>query len=163
MGFFDTLSKRKNRQPGGAKEERVGSAPRLRARLHPKVHEAMELLGGQPDLDDDELADRLGLTPDAAGPFIWKARKEGKKAAILREQPEELRPREPEALTFLNGLKTRSERSYWRIKAEVDALQATHYQGRPLAFLTEAERREIGQKISTGLKRYHAQKRLQVV
>ena len=67
-----------------------------------------------------------------------------------------------EALAFLEGLKTRSERSYWRIKAEVDVLQAEHYQGRPLAFLTEAERKEIGQKISTGLKRYHAQKRSNV-
>jgi hypothetical protein len=79
MGFFDTLSKRKNRQPGGAKAERAGSSPRPRARLHPKVHEAMELLGGQPDLDDDELADLLGLTPDAAGPFIWRPEKRGRR------------------------------------------------------------------------------------
>jgi len=37
------------------------------------------------------------------------------------------------------------------------------YRGRPLAFLTEAERREIGGKISEGLRRYHEQKRLQAL
>ncbi|SRR5579875_566651 len=47
-----------------------------------------------------------------------------------------------------------------RIKQEVEALQAKRYRGRPLAFLTEAERREIGSKIREGLKRYYASRRL---
>lgn len=68
-----------------------------------------------------------------------------------------------DALAFLEGLKSRSERSYWRIRAEVDVMQHDHYQGRPLAFLTEAERRAIGSKISAGLKQYHEKKRLRVV
>ncbi|GHO82992.1 hypothetical protein [Dictyobacter formicarum] len=67
------------------------------------------------------------------------------------------------ALSFMDGLKKRSERSYWRIKAEVETLQDSHYRGRPLAFLTEAERRAIGSKISASLKLYHEKKRLHLV
>lgn len=50
-----------------------------------------------------------------------------------------------------------------RLIQEVQELQHKHYQGRPLAFLTEAERQERGAKISEGLKRYHAQRHLRVV
>ncbi len=46
----------------------------------------------------------------------------------------------------------------FRRDREVDELQETRYRGRPLAFLTEAERREIGSKISEGLRRYHQQR-----
>lgn len=46
-----------------------------------------------------------------------------------------------------------------RITKEVQEVQETRYRGRPLAFLTDAERAEIGRKISEGLKRYHTQKR----
>jgi hypothetical protein len=51
------------------------------------------------------------------------------------------------------------ERSRRRIINEVNNIQRTRYRGRPLAFLTESEQREIGNKISAGLRRYHAQKR----
>ena len=54
--------------------------------------------------------------------------------------------------------KTLHPRTQRRITKEVQDLQETRYRGRPLAFLTDAERREIGSKISEGLKRYHAQK-----
>ncbi len=50
------------------------------------------------------------------------------------------------------------ERTKYRLNREADELQGKRYRGRPLAFLTEEERREISQKISEGLKRYHAQK-----
>jgi hypothetical protein len=65
-----------------------------------------------------------------------------------------------EAMAFRDGLPPRTRR---RIMREVDALQHKRYRGRPLAFLTEAERREIGSKISEGLLRYHEHKRLQAV
>ncbi len=55
------------------------------------------------------------------------------------------------------------ERTQGRITKEVQDNQETRYRGRPLAFLTEAERSEIGSKISAGLRRYHAQKRLHVL
>lgn len=64
------------------------------------------------------------------------------------------------ASAFLEALKKRQERSYWRIRAEVDAMQEAQYRGRHLAFMTELERKEVGAKISQGLKRYHAQQRL---
>lgn len=51
------------------------------------------------------------------------------------------------------------ERTKYRLNHEADELQGKRYRGRPLAFLTEEERREISSKISEGLKRYHAQKR----
>ena len=38
-----------------------------------------------------------------------------------------------------------------------------HDRGRPLAFLTDAEREAIGSKISDGLRRYHASKHLHIV
>lgn len=60
------------------------------------------------------------------------------------------------ALAFLKTLK-KSTRS--RIRKEVQELQEKRYRGRPLAFLTESERRQIGQKISDGLRRYHERKR----
>lgn len=65
-----------------------------------------------------------------------------------------------EALAFRDTLPPRTRR---RIMREVDALQRKRYRGRPLAFLTEAERREIGSKISEGLLRYHEHKQLQAV
>lgn len=61
------------------------------------------------------------------------------------------------ALAFQKTLK-KSTRT--RIRKEVQELQESRYRGRPLAFLTEAERREIGNKISEGLRGYHEQKRL---
>ncbi len=51
-------------------------------------------------------------------------------------------------------------RTQSRVNREVSELQEKRYRGRPLAFLTEAERREIGSKISQGLRRYHEQRRL---
>lgn len=51
------------------------------------------------------------------------------------------------------------ERTKYRLNREADELQDKRYRGRPLAFLTEEERREISLKISEGLKRYHEQKR----
>jgi hypothetical protein len=57
------------------------------------------------------------------------------------------------ALAFLDTLRPRTRR---RIRSEVRFLQERRYQGRPLAFLTDAERQEIGNKISAGLKRYHS-------
>jgi hypothetical protein len=65
-----------------------------------------------------------------------------------------------EAMAFRDTLPPRTRR---RIMQEVETLQHKRYRGRPLAFLTEAERREIGSKISEGLLRYHDQKRLQAV
>jgi hypothetical protein len=67
---------------------------------------------------------------------------------------------DPAALTFK---KTLPRSTQTRITREVQDLQEKQYRGRPLAFLTDAERREIGQKISEGLRRYHAQKRVHAV
>jgi hypothetical protein len=58
-----------------------------------------------------------------------------------------------QALAFLAGLPERTQR---RIKHEVRILQETRYRGRPLAFLTAAQRAEVGSKISQGLHRYYA-------
>lgn len=60
-------------------------------------------------------------------------------------------------------LKTLPERTRHRITAEVQEMQETRYRGRPLAFLTDAERQAIGGKISESLKRYHEKKRLHIV
>lgn len=65
---------------------------------------------------------------------------------------------DPDALAFI-AKQDFPERTRTRIKRESDQLQSQHYRGRPLAFLTEAERREIGNKISAGLRRYHERKR----
>ncbi len=64
------------------------------------------------------------------------------------------------ATTFKNTLRPRTRR---RLEKEVQDLQDKRYQGRPLSFLTDAERREIGSKISEGLRRYHDKKRLKVI
>ncbi len=65
---------------------------------------------------------------------------------------------DPEASVFFSKhLQTWTQR---RITRKVQEMQRLRYRGRPLAFLNEAERREIGKKISEGLKRYHEQKRL---
>ncbi len=67
---------------------------------------------------------------------------------------------DPDALTFRDRkdipVRTRS-----RLIKDVQDLQDAHYRGRPLAFLTDAERYEIGTKISEGLRRYHEKKRLE--
>ncbi|GCF07334.1 hypothetical protein [Dictyobacter arantiisoli] len=63
------------------------------------------------------------------------------------------------AKAFLEALKKRQERTYWRIRAEVDAMQEAQYRGRHLAFMTELERKEVGAKISQGLKLYYAKRR----
>jgi hypothetical protein len=62
------------------------------------------------------------------------------------------------ALTYVKDLPARTRH---RIRVEVQEAQDQRYRGRPLAFLTDAERQTIGNKISEGLRRYHAQKRLQ--
>ena len=64
------------------------------------------------------------------------------------------------ALSFLEQSPSRTRH---RIRHEVEELQERRYRGRPLAFLTEAERGEIGGKISQGLRRYHEHKRLYAV
>lgn len=64
------------------------------------------------------------------------------------------------ALVFLKSL---PERTRHRIASEVEEMQETRYRGRPLAFLTDAERQAIGSKISASLKRHHEQKRLRIV
>ncbi|MBV9688467.1 MAG: hypothetical protein JO202_02030 [Ktedonobacteraceae bacterium] len=56
------------------------------------------------------------------------------------------------AQAFLETLPKRTQR---RILCEKEEVQDKRYRGRPLAFLTETERREIGSKISQGLRRYH--------
>lgn len=65
-----------------------------------------------------------------------------------------------DALTFVAGLQPRTRS---RIYREKEHLQHLRYRGRPLAFLTEAKRQEIGSKISEGLKRYHQQRRLKAI
>lgn len=65
-----------------------------------------------------------------------------------------------EAIAFVDALPPRTQS---RLKREKDELQNQHYRGRPLAFLTEAKRKEIGGKISAGLKRYHVQKYLRAI
>ncbi|EFH90688.1 hypothetical protein [Ktedonobacter racemifer] len=58
------------------------------------------------------------------------------------------------ALTFLKSLPRRTQN---RLEHEKEDIQTRRYQGRPLAFLTDEKRHEIGDKISAGLKRYYAQ------
>lgn len=67
---------------------------------------------------------------------------------------------QPDAMRMVNGLNPRTRRRY---VLEKERLQGETYSGRPLAFLTEAERAEVGAKIRAGLKRYHAQRRLRAV
>lgn len=63
---------------------------------------------------------------------------------------------DPGALAYL---KTLPERTRRRLREEASFLQSQRYRGRPLAFHTENERLAIGEKISAGLIRYHAQRR----
>ncbi len=65
-----------------------------------------------------------------------------------------------DATAFVKQLPLRTQS---RMNRERDALQHTRYRGRPLAFLTEARRQEIGSKISEGLRRYYQKKRLNVI
>lgn len=60
--------------------------------------------------------------------------------------------------TALAYLATLPERTRRRIRVEALALQADRYQGRPLAFHTDAQRRATGAKISAGLLLYHARR-----
>lgn len=46
-----------------------------------------------------------------------------------------------------------------RINAEVKRIQSEAYQGRPLTFIGEAKRREVGSKISRALIEYHVNKK----
>lgn len=59
------------------------------------------------------------------------------------------------ARAFKATLPPRTQR---RIAKEVDDLQNRRYRGRPMAFLTDAERLAVGGKISAGLKRFYAGK-----
>jgi|SRR5579883_468129 len=63
------------------------------------------------------------------------------------------------ALALLHNESIIPARTRRRIMGEVHTLQHKRYQGRPLPFLDERERREIGSKISAGLRRYHATRR----
>jgi hypothetical protein len=65
---------------------------------------------------------------------------------------------DPSAVAFVER-EAFPERTRRRLKQEREALQEAHYRGRPMAFLTDAKRQEIGCKISDGLKRYHATRR----
>lgn len=60
------------------------------------------------------------------------------------------------ALAYLKALPARTRR---RLRSEVEALQGERYQGRPLAFHTDAERQAIGTKISAGLLLYYERRR----
>jgi hypothetical protein len=62
-----------------------------------------------------------------------------------------------DALAFIER-KEFPARTRRRLKQEVRRLQEKRYRGRPLAFLTDAERREIGNKIREGLRRYYERK-----
>jgi hypothetical protein len=64
------------------------------------------------------------------------------------------------AISFVKQLPPRTQS---RMNREKDELQGKRYRGRPLAFLTEAKRREIGSKISEGLRHYHERKRLKAI
>ena len=64
------------------------------------------------------------------------------------------------ALSILKQLHPRTQR---RLRQEARDIQHNRYRGRPLAFLTDAEREAIGSKMSEGLKRYHASKYLHIV
>ncbi len=65
---------------------------------------------------------------------------------------------DPSAIAFIDKedfpVRTRT-----RLVQQAQELQDSRYQGRPLAFQTDAEREEVGKKISESLKRYYAQKR----
>ncbi len=63
---------------------------------------------------------------------------------------------DPAAISYVNKLPKRTKSRY---NLEKDILQEKYYQGRPLAFLTDAKRREIGAKISASLHRYHERHR----
>ena len=64
--------------------------------------------------------------------------------------------RDAAAQAFKDTLPASTQR---RIMKEVQDIQKTRYRGRPLAFLTDAERAEIGRKIGEGMRRSHAQRR----
>jgi len=68
----------------------------------------------------------------------------------------------PDAIAFIES-KDFPERSRTRIKREKDEFQHQTYRGRPLAFRSEAERKEVAAKISASLKEYHAKKHLRIV
>jgi hypothetical protein len=86
-----------------------------------------------------EFASRARMTPNGHSTFLG--------ALICGEEA---------ALALLADDKRIPERTARRIRAEVEILQHRRYQGRPLAFLTEAQRHAIGEKISAGLRAYHA-------
>jgi hypothetical protein len=93
---------------------------------------------------------------DIASPNFEKARKTQLGHSILLGA---LHNGDKTAKSFLEDLKKRQERTYWRIRGEVDAMQEAQYRGRHLAFMTELERKEVGAKISQGLKQYYERKR----
>ena len=61
------------------------------------------------------------------------------------------------AMAFINNLKVISTKN--RLKREVRELQTKVYRGRPLAFMNDQERRELGMKISEGMKEHHAKRK----
>lgn len=60
-----------------------------------------------------------------------------------------------DALQYLELLPPRTQR---RLRHEAAEIQSDRYQGRPLAFYTDARRKEISSKISKSLKAYYARK-----
>ncbi len=62
------------------------------------------------------------------------------------------------AIAYRDDKKRVPVRTRNRIIREVHDLQKKKYQGRPLAFLNEGERRAIGAKISQGLLQYHSKR-----
>jgi hypothetical protein len=59
------------------------------------------------------------------------------------------------AMEYVSKLPASTQR---RLRREIRLLQTTRYQGRPLAFITEDQRRKHGKNISEGLKRHYARK-----
>jgi hypothetical protein len=68
----------------------------------------------------------------------------------------------PDAVAFVENERF-PERSRTRINREKDEFQHQTYRGRPLAFLNEAKRKEIGGKISQSLIEYHARRRTEAI
>jgi hypothetical protein len=73
MGFPKLKNPFKGRQPGIFNPV-ITPVPPPTQSYHPKVREALVILGGNPNASDTDLAAALHLTPEAAEPFIKRAR-----------------------------------------------------------------------------------------